>query len=378
MKNQLILLTALAVILFSCGENDKSSLEKENSNEWELVILDSIQVDFLGEIWMGTFANGKGIVKDITSQAVLQFDSTGKILVNKIFPKDGPEKVDWFESLKVDKRDEVYASTSFNNIYHFDPSLNLIETMEMPFLGEARGGLRNVRNLEKWKNKLLLWYPGRDGISPYIDYFHRDYPLLEVFDLSTKTSSPLINTPPTSKFSTAEFFNRPYVQFTIESDSLYLTFSNEELIHIYTLPDGKWIRSMSFQPSDFKLHSGQKKPVTYEQMMTMSEAVITGVYSDQKHVILTYKGGINSDTFVQNELMERKNFYRYPEFNKNYLKVYSIDQGMWSNEVEIPAKIELILNIESTDRSIYALRDDDYLGEEQDYITFYKLQLIQK
>lgn len=373
----------VAVVLFfgilflnSCQPSEEK--KKSESNEWELVIEDSIQVDFMGEIWMGTFENRKGIVKDVSSEAVLQFDSTGKLLVNKIFPKDGPGKIDWFEGLIVDEKGEIYASTSFNNIYHFDQDLNLIKTFEMPFAGEARGGMRNARNLAKWNNKLLLWYPGRDGISPYIDHFYRDYPLLELFDISSQTSTPLIKTPTTSKFSSDEFFNRPYLQFTIESDSLYLTFSNEELIHVYALPDGKWARSFSFSPSDFKLYPGQKEPVTYEQMMTMSEARITGIYSDPKHLFLTYKGGIDSETFVQNELKQRKNFHRYSEFNTSFLKVFSFDLGRWSNEIKIPAKVDLILNIESSDKSFYALRNDEFLGEEQDYITFYKLKLIRK
>jgi hypothetical protein len=375
MKNQLLPFLAFCLLLFSCSEKTESISE---SNEWELVIEDSIQVDFMGEIWMGTFENGKGIVKEITTQAVLQFDSTGKLLVNKVFPKDGPGKVDWFEGIVIEENGEIFASTSFNNIYHFDQNLNLVETLKMPFAGEARGGLRNARNLSKWKNKLLLWYPGRDGISPYIDNFYQEYPLLELFDISTQTSSPIINTPSTSKFSTDEFFNRPYIQFTIESDSLYLTFSNEELVHVYNLPDGIWVRSVGFSPTDFKLYPGQKAPVTYEQMMTMSEATIMGIYSDQKHLILTYKGGIDSDTFTQNDLKERENFYRYPEFNRSYLKVYSIDLGTWSNEMLISPRIDFILNIESTDEPFYALRNDEFIGEEQEYLTFYKLSLVQK
>ncbi|WP_332911458.1 hypothetical protein [Algoriphagus boritolerans] len=77
-------------------------------------------------------------------------------------------------------------------------------------------------------------------------------------------------------------------------------------------------------------------------------------------------------------MKESKNFYKYPEFNNSYLKVFSIYQGKWSNEIEIPAKIDFILNIESTDQPFYALRNDDFIGEEQEYLTFYKLKLRQK
>jgi hypothetical protein len=96
---------------------------------------------------------------------------------------------------------EFFGTTSFKNIYHFDADLNITEVIEMPFIGEARGGAYNRRNIAVWKEKLLLWYPGRDGISPYIDHFYRDYPLLELYDLNTKTSIPVVKTPSTSKLS---------------------------------------------------------------------------------------------------------------------------------------------------------------------------------
>jgi hypothetical protein len=93
--------------------------------------------------------------------------------------------------------------------------------------------------------------------------------------------------------------------------------------------------------------------------------------------MVSYHGGIDGDTFVNNNLKERENFYRYPEFRKTYLKIYKNGYG-WSNELIVPSKIKLILNIESVDKPFYALRDDDFLGEEQDYVTFYKLKLVNK
>ena len=134
---------------------------------------------------------------------------------------------------------------------------------------------------------------------------------------------------------------------------------------------------MDFSPTDFKLIPGQKTEVTYSQSMQMNEARINGIYSDQRHIIIAYQGGIDGDTFVNNNLKERENFYRYPEFKKDYLKIYQYGSG-WSNEMIIPSKVKLILNIEAVDKPFYALRNDEYLGEEQDYLTFYKLQLIQK
>ncbi|ERM83112.1 hypothetical protein P872_17340 [Rhodonellum psychrophilum GCM71 = DSM 17998] len=372
-----IIILVIGALIFGCSERNKDSQDIADSNEWELVILDSIQVGFLADIREGTFSNGIGLIKDISSSTLIKFDSLGNILVKKEFPKEGPGSVTMLETL-LEHNGGFFGTTSFKNIYHFDADLNLKESLEMPFLGEARGGAYNRRNIAVWDEKILLWYPGRNGISPYLDYFYRDYTLLELYDLKTKSSIPVVRTPPSSKFSGDDFFGRPYINFTIENDSLYLTFSNEPILHIYALGDSVlWERSIDINPIDFKLLPGQKTPVTYEESMKMNEAQIHGIYSDSNNIIVTYYGGIDEDTFVNNNLKERENFFRYPEFRKNYLKIYRVGKG-WSNEVILPSKIKLILNIESVDKSFYALRDDDYLGEEQDYITFYKLQLVKK
>lgn len=374
MKIRIIILL-IGALIFSCSERGINSQNTADSNEWELVILDSIQVDYLADIREGIFNNGIGLIKDISNSTLIKFDSTGNILVKKEFPKEGPGSVMWLETL-LEHNGEFFGTTSFKNIYHFDADLNLKESLEMPFLGEARGGAYNRRNIAVWKDKLLLWYPGRDGISPYIDHFYRDYPLLELYDLNTRTSKAVVKTPQTSKFSSDEFFNRPNINFTIGNDSLYLTFSNEPILHVYALEDSLlWQRSIEIKPIEFQLMPGQKTPVTYQEFTKMYEAQIHGIYSDSNHIIVTYYGGIDEDTFTNNNLKERENFFRYPEFRKNYLKIYKYGYG-WSNETIVPSKIKFILNIESADKPFYALRDDDYLGEEQDYITFYKLKLV--
>lgn len=363
--------------LSACSEQDKSVTPLSDSNEWELRIVDSIQVDYLGDIRGGYFSEGIGLIKNISGNHLIKFDSLGTILVKKEFPQEGPGSVMWLESL-VQHDGEYFGTTSFNDMYHFDEDLNLKERLIMPFTGESRGGAYNRKDIAVWKESILLWYPGRDGVSPYMDHFYRDYPLLELYDPHTGTSLPVVRTPPTSKFSTDEFFGRPTVNFTLQNDSLYLTFSNEPILHVYAMGDSvRWVRSMDMGPTDFKVLPGQRTPVTYQEMIKMNEAQIYGMFSDPNHVMVTYFGGIDSETFVNNNLKERENFSRYPEFRKNYLKIYRPGTG-WSNEVLIPSEVKLILNIESVEKPFYALRDDDFVGQEQDYLTFYKLQLVAK
>jgi len=170
MSKKYLFLSFLIALSFSCSEQKPDSFEEEFSNEWELVILDSIQVDYLADVRDGIFNNGIGLIKDIGSTTLIKFDSIGKILTKKQYPKEGPGIVLWLETL-VEHKGEFFGTTSFNNIYHFDDDLNLKESLEMPFLGEARGGAYNRRNVAVWNGKLLLWYPGRNGISPILTIF---------------------------------------------------------------------------------------------------------------------------------------------------------------------------------------------------------------
>ncbi|WP_009032821.1 hypothetical protein [Indibacter alkaliphilus] len=64
-------------------------------------------------------------------------------------------------------------------------------------------------------------------------------------------------------------------------------------------------------------------------------------------------------------------------FQNKVMKIVLQDSTL-SNEIVVPYKIGAILNIEAWDKPFYAVRDDDFLGEEQDYITFYKLHLQRK
>ena len=60
-----ILVAFLAFSFLACSSSDsETSKEKstETSNEWELQVLDSIQVDYLGSVDGGEFRNGRGVI----------------------------------------------------------------------------------------------------------------------------------------------------------------------------------------------------------------------------------------------------------------------------------------------------------------------------
>jgi hypothetical protein len=109
----------------------------------------------------------------------------------------------------------------------------------------------------------------------------------------------------------------------------------------------------------------------------MLDGHIRQLFVTKKGVAVFYTEGIDEDVFLKNELNIPKNFPKYKDFQKQMLKIIFQD-SILSNEINVPYRIGRIMNIEELDKLFYALRDDDYLGEEHDYITFYKLQLVKR
>jgi hypothetical protein len=369
-----VLITAFFV--WGCGSSEESI--SEGSNEWELVIEDSIQVDYLGTVHGAEFNNGKGIIFNFKENKLIQFDESGKILHEQAYPFDGPDKVFYPMQLKTTTEGELYGASFVGWLYEFNADLTFKREIKLPFLTEAIDGSGTRRVLDQWKEHLILYYPGRDGANPYDPFFFRDHFLLEKVDPKTGSAEPLIRIPTTSRYASDNYYERPWVNFGVLGDTLYLTLDNEPMIHLYDLTrNGEYLKTIHFQPSKFEDNGEHSKPYQYISHTTMLDGRIKQLFPTKEGIVLTYDEGIKEEIFIQNELKEPKNFALYPNFQNQVLKVLHLD-GTLSNELIIPKSISWLLGIESLNKPFFGLRNDDFLGEEQEYLTFYKLRLVSK
>lgn len=373
LKTFLLLLCVLGA--FSC-ENEENRADIEFV--LELVKIDSLQVDYLGEINSGEFANGKGLLHNNQSGEFILIDTTGKILTQKTIPQEGPGSLSWVGGMKMFPSGEVYVNTLVGEIGVIGQDLNLKRKIEMPFPPELRDMANNAKILDLWEDQLIIYYPGRDGISPYIPHFFKNHYLLEKVSLSTGEAVPFLKLAPTSKHHSDFHFERPFVLISRQDNVLYHVLNNEPLIHLHDLKkEGEWMESLDIQPARFVQYEGQDKPVGYISGKIMSAGRISGIFPFEQGITVYYSEGIDQETFVNNELNLRKNLPLYPFFDRKILKVFQHEIG-WSNEIEVPKEIKLILNIGSPEKDFYAVRNDDILGEEKDFLTVYRMRLVKK
>ena len=375
MRNYL-LLPVILFILLSCNQESKKS--ESLSNEWELAIVDSIQVDYLGRVDGLEFKNGKGVLFNFKENKLLEFDESGKILHEQSYPFDGPDKVFYPVQLKYDGDGKLYGSSFVGWLYEFNSDLTFKREIKLPFLTEAKdgGGLRRV--LEIWRDQLIMYYPGRDGTNPYDSFFFRDHFLLEMVNPRTGAAEPIIRIPSTSRYNSDKYYERPWVNFGILGDTLYFTLDNEPMIHMYDLnQNGKYLSTLNFHPSRFEDNGEHSEPYQYKSHTSMLDGRIKQLFPTTDGIVVTFEEGITEDVFLQKELKDPKNFPLYPRFQNQVLKIVQLD-GSLSNEIIIPNQIDRMVGLTSLNEPFYAVRNDEWLGEEQDYITFYKLKLVRK
>lgn len=376
-----ILVAFLAFSFLACSSSDSETSKEESSetsNEWELQVLDSIQVDYLGNISTGDFRDGIGLIYDYTANTIVKIDYDGKVLASQAFPKDGPNSISFISTVKIDPDGIPFIGSHSGPYYELNEDLSVKREIKMPFPAPIHGGLMDAKSFEFWQDKIIFYYTGRDDTGPFTENYLRDYFLLEKLNPTTGESSPLIRTPETSKFSTGLLYERPAISFTIVENDLLLYFNNEPKIHRFNLLDsGRHIETLDINPTKFIEAPELKDKYESYDYEKLIEGNIFGVFADENQFVVHYSEGISEEVYGTYEFNFPADFTKLIDLNQSYLKVYDSKKG-WSNEMPIPKKAYQIFAIEDPTQPFFALRNDEYIGEEQEYLTFYKLQLVQK
>lgn len=368
----------LISFFISCSEPTKENDLSLDSTEWKLVILDSIQVDYLGTIGGADYRNGRGVFFNYRENKLITFDSTGKILHENSFPYEGPGSLYYPSKLRFTEGGGLFSASFIGWLYELNPDLTLKQEIKLPFPTEAKDGGGFYRTLEYWNKHLISFYPGRDGANPYDPHFFRDHNLLEKINLEAWEATPIIRIPSKSRYASDKFYERPWLQFGIHGNTLELVVNNETFVHKYDLTNGgEYMYSIDFMPTKFLDNGEHSQKYQYISGTRMLDGRIKQFFVTEKGSIIIYTEGIEEDVFQQNELNFPKNFPLYRQFQRQILRIVFPNNSL-SNEIEVSYRIGNILNIESVDKPFFALRDDDFIGEEQDFLTFYKLQLRRK
>ncbi|MDX5337744.1 MAG: hypothetical protein LPK25_01875 [Cyclobacteriaceae bacterium] len=373
---QLVSIFSGVLLLFSCSGSEQKVLS--SSNEWELVFEDSVQVNILGKVYTGEFRDGIGLLFEYTSNTLYKINESGQVLGKTTFPESGPNSINAVNLVKIGPKGQIFISSYLGKILELNSDLSLKREIEMPFKSLAFDGLMNSKTMEFWEDELVLLYPGRNEVSPYLPFYYRDHFLLEKLNLSTGESVPIVRTPPTSRFSGNKLYERPSVTFAQNGNSLFLYFSNEPKIHVFDRGNEfEFKETIDLEIDRFVIGPELKDEFEYYNFKKLIEGHLTGIFLNENLIVSYYSKGIAEDEYASHQFEFPKDFGKLDYLNPSFFKVFEKNKG-WSNEIKIPEKVEIIFSMYDPEKPFFGMRNDEWLGEEQDYITFYKLKLVKK
>ena len=132
MKVMKYLFPILFIVLLAGGCN----FSKDNSVQFDLVVLDTLRIPFAGDIHANTI------------------------------PAQGKDGLFYVNGLKITNSGTILAKSIREEIGLLDENLTLIKKTRMPFPNGSLDLKRNQNAIEIYKNQLLLFHPGRDNKSP--------------------------------------------------------------------------------------------------------------------------------------------------------------------------------------------------------------------
>ena len=362
--------TFIAALIFACNSKD---LPPTDHLYFELEIFDSIQVNADEQLRAIDFAYDKGVAYGYQTRATIVFDSTGRILVKKSFPEEGPGSIGYIIDIRPLENGDYFVYPFGNQLTLLSEELEIKRQYNVSFPPELRGAAYFRHLVDTKDDKAYLFFPGRDGGNPYFNDFYKKHHVLEKLDLNTGDFEPFLKLPEISKYHDELTYEYPSVSMSIRGDLLYLILDTESYIHVYDLKEGELITSLDFQPQRFLQKQGSKEEFvsSYGEFM---RGEIHSVFALSEGVAVHYREGIDQEIFQQEKLLERENWYKQPDYNTQKLKVYQNGSG-WSNEIEVPAKVKAISGLSDPDKTFWGLRNDEYVDLEEEFITFYKMRL---
>jgi len=359
------------------GNSHNLTQEEFEGLNFELEIIDSIQVDVLESISAIDFNKDRGVVYSLQNHQITVFDTKGKIIKSNTYPAEGPGAVGLVANLQILDNGEIFLYPFGNKLVLLDGNLEVKKYLEMPFPPELMGINFFQKNFAVHGDYAYLYYPGRDGGKPYIANFFKEQRLVEKLDLKSGVSENIYKLPEGSKYLSDLNYEFPKITLSAGNGKIYLALDTESFIYVYPMDsDSIALETLDFKPTKFVQMKGVKSEIANSNGRFFRGGV-KNIYPIPKGVIVFYSEGIEEEVYQREALAERKNWSKRPRFDRYKLKVYLENQG-WSNEIKVPAQIKAINGASEIKNGFWGLRNDDLVGEEQDYLTFYKMRLVAK
>jgi hypothetical protein len=376
----------LGFLLFSYQKNEGSS--SSVSKELEVKIIDSLEVDHLGSLWLIDYdsISEKFLAWGSGQRDVLILSKLGKVLSSFDIPFDGPNKVGGITSLDF-RNGEVRILEFGSSIVHFDIHGEFVRKIDFPFFGFHLNGLAGGPYYEIGE-ELAFVRPEKYDSQEDVDWdelyesgFQRIYkmPILEVLDTISMETRLTMDFPNESMYQDGNFYGWMFPTVIKNGMDWLLFFRGEMKFYHYHEIGGEVVFSKT---ADLKVRDAvpalgvpfQKVDEYFELESKTVAGRIYSILPSRIGYLVLYRKGINEEKMDSFDLEIPKRISQIRLANPYFLAVFDKDFNLIQNDINLPEGI-VYSNFLSPKGSLMGLKDPDYFGVEEDKVVYYELEL---
>lgn len=383
MKRNIALFSCTIIIVFACSSPKSESEDQlSTSTEWELQILDSIQVDYLGQLILLAIHPEENhfLFSNSANNHLILTNGKGDILATHEEPADAPTSVGALTTSATFLGDQIIA-TGRDRLAVYDLELQFQKSIKFPPFGRETYyiGYDFLKQISvKGKDGLLAFIGGPQNNMPSnAPEYYAQYNLFEMIDLDQETFSPVIPFHPKTRFLSGEAFDYLQPKFQVEGSTVYFVYTNDSLLYSYDLGEGPDSFKAQAIPFDkFLLNPGYPMQGSYDyETKKDREGGIWDYFKIGENHLMTYTSGIeleNMPDMTQEEDVLIKESGRLNPFKWIVLtKTGDISSPQLMNG-------KYSLSRADSDGFIWGKKSTYHLNVEPEYEVFYKIQLVQK
>ncbi|MCH7410869.1 hypothetical protein MM239_15785 [Belliella sp. DSM 111904] len=385
-STRLFIFFSLGLFLFtSCGKSSEQD-QKENQevNVYTFEIIDSVMVDYLGEVnWSAISQDGEHfLVSDWQKKDILLISSDGEILNS--FNKTG-DQPDAIGSSALSRpqftKSNEWAIMGRKGISAFDYEGNQTRKASPDFPSNVSFIQADADNLLFiGEDKAIVHLMGRDEKMNY--YINPEATQLELIDLKEGDFKGIITFPEESRFNNQDEIHDVMAimpAMRVHKNKFYLAFKNDPKIYIYSLENlDTPTASITVNTDKFELKKGlDPSKADFGNIMIIprdfSYGGIEQIFVQDEKIIIEYSSGLSESEFSDLEAENSDpNVLFSSVFQKNKKKYAVVDSEGNLTPLNFPDKAWRISFVDNQGAFWLAYNQE----EELDYELIYKAKLV--
>jgi len=370
------------MLLAACSQSFK---ESNRSDGFHVAVVDSVQVDYLGNLFVMDYdpASGLYLSRNNSLDETVLFDDSGTIREQFTFQKDGPDAVfsanGFLLSLKEGKvvvMDHQKGILFFNSNGTFHKRIKVpgehffIGGVSLPYypLGDKLAYLRPERGEIDWENPA--------------DIFKGIYssPLIEVLDTLSGTFQRTMDFPPNTVYEDGNYYHGIFPIIVKNGNEWILSLMAERKYHVY-LENGNELVYSRTVDLDLNDAVNIKGAPNIDQMYEANLFNIFGrfyeMYTHDGLILVVYSKGVKEEIAMPYDPEDREEWASLIQGIPRYLAVFDRDHQLLCKDLPLPQGIHLtpVINHQG---EFLAIKNQEFWGLEEDFVTVYKLKLSEK